>query len=80
MSLTKERVYYLLKAYISKQASSEEELELMEWILEADEDSELKSYVREIWDQYLLQVLHEQVHSVKRKSHMKHYGRMFLHL
>src|SRR5665647_105636 len=52
MSLTKERIHYLLKAYISRQATAAEESELMEWVLEAGEDSELKSYVLDIWNQY----------------------------
>lgn len=52
MSLTKERIHYLLKAYISKQASPAEEIEFMSWILEAGEDCELKSYVLDIWNQY----------------------------
>ena len=51
MSLHKERIHYLLEAYISKQASTAEENELMEWILEAGEDSELKSYMLGIWNQ-----------------------------
>ena len=52
MALTKERIYYLLTAYISKKATTEEESELMDWVLEAEEDSELKSYVLDIWNQY----------------------------
>ncbi|MEO9145266.1 MAG: hypothetical protein ABI237_06875, partial [Ginsengibacter sp.] len=51
MSLTKERIHYLLNAYISKRATSVEENELMEWILEAKEDSELKNYVLTIWNE-----------------------------
>ena len=50
MPITKERIHFLLKAYISKQASSDEESELMDWVLESGEDSELKSYVLDIWD------------------------------
>lgn len=52
MSVPKERIHYLLEAYISKQANVAEETELMNWILEAGEDSELKNYVLEIWNQY----------------------------
>lgn len=52
MMLNKERIHYLLKAYISKQANSAEESELMDWILEAEENSELKNYVLDLWDQY----------------------------
>lgn len=53
MSLPKKRIHYLLEAYISKRATAMEENELMEWILEAGEDSELKSYMLEIWNQCL---------------------------
>ena len=52
MSLTKERIHYLLTAYISKKATAAEESELMDWLLEAEEDSELKSYVLDVWNQY----------------------------
>lgn len=52
MSLTKERVHYLLEAYISKQATAAEDRELMGWVLEAGEDSELKSYVLDTWNKY----------------------------
>jgi len=52
MSLTKERIHYLLKAYISKEANSAQESELMDWVLESGEDSELKNYVLDIWDRY----------------------------
>ncbi|MEO7043749.1 MAG: FecR domain-containing protein [Ferruginibacter sp.] len=52
MPLSKERIHYLLEAYISKRANTTEENELMEWMLEAEEDSELKAYVLEIWNQH----------------------------
>jgi hypothetical protein len=52
MLLPKERIHYLLEAYISKRATVIEENELMEWILEAGEDSELKNYILEIWNNY----------------------------
>jgi ferric-dicitrate binding protein FerR (iron transport regulator) len=52
MLLPKERIHYLLEAYISKRATAIEENELMEWILEAGEDSELKNYILEIWNGY----------------------------
>lgn len=52
MSVPKERIHYLLEAYISKRANIAEETELMNWILEAGEDSELKNYMLEIWNQY----------------------------
>jgi ferric-dicitrate binding protein FerR (iron transport regulator) len=51
-SLTEERIHYLLEAYISKKANAAEESELMDWVLEAGEDSELKNYVLNIWNQY----------------------------
>ena len=53
MALHTERIHYLLEAYISKQASTAEENELMDWILEAEEDAELKNYMLEIWNQHL---------------------------
>jgi transmembrane sensor len=52
MPLTKERIHYLLKVYISKKANAAEESELMDWILQAGEDSELKTYMFDIWNQY----------------------------
>lgn len=52
MSLPKERIHYLLEAYISKQANAAEESELMVWVLEAGKDSELKNYVLDIWNQH----------------------------
>lgn len=52
MQLTKERIHYLLKAYISRQATTAEENELMEWVLEAGEDSELKGYMLNVWNEY----------------------------
>ncbi|HET7116385.1 MAG TPA: FecR domain-containing protein [Hanamia sp.] len=51
-SLSKERIHYLLDVYISKQATAAEESELMDWVLEAGEDSELRSYVLDTWNQY----------------------------
>ena len=52
MSLPKERIHYLLEAYISKKANATEESELMDWVLNAGENSELKSYVLDIWNQH----------------------------
>ena len=52
MTLPKERIYFLLQAYISKQSNAQEENELMGWLLEAEEDSELKSYMLKIWNDY----------------------------
>lgn len=51
MSLLKERLAYLLEAYTSQKATALEEQELLEWMQEAQEDSELKAYVRNLWDQ-----------------------------
>ncbi len=51
MDLSKERIFYLLKVYISKQASFAEENELMDWILEAEEDTELRDFILEVWNQ-----------------------------
>ena len=50
MALPKERVFYLLQAYISQRSTIDEENELMEWILEADEDTGLKDFVLDIWN------------------------------
>jgi len=50
MSLPKERIYYLLGAYTSKQASAAEEAELMDWVREAGENSELKNYMQAVWE------------------------------
>jgi ferric-dicitrate binding protein FerR (iron transport regulator) len=51
MSLPKERIAYLLQTYTSKKATVQEEQELMEWMHEAQEDSELKAYVETLWEQ-----------------------------
>lgn len=50
MSLPKQRIHYLLEAYISKQANAAEENELMEWVIEAEETPELKEYMLDIWN------------------------------
>jgi transmembrane sensor len=86
VSLTKERIQYLLKVYISGQATAVEESELMEWVLEAGEDSELKNYTLNTWNQYKVaedfsyvdwdemysSVIHSPVLSIKPKvSRMK---------
>ncbi|MBN9383777.1 MAG: DUF4974 domain-containing protein [Chitinophagaceae bacterium] len=52
MSLPKERIIYLLEAYTSQRATAQEEQELMEWMQEAQENSELQIYVQNLWDQY----------------------------
>lgn len=51
MSLTKERIHYLLDTYLSKKATPMEESELMGWILKAKEDSELRNYMLRIWNE-----------------------------
>lgn len=51
MALPKERVFHLLDAYISKRSTTDEENELMAWILEAGEDAELKNFAWDIWNQ-----------------------------
>ncbi|MEO9005028.1 MAG: hypothetical protein ABI288_09835, partial [Ginsengibacter sp.] len=52
MPLYKERIHYLLEAYISRQANSAEENELMDWVREAEEDSELQSYMLDVWNEF----------------------------
>lgn len=52
MPLPKERIHFLLEAHISKRATPDEENELMDWILEAGYDSELKNYMLGVWNQY----------------------------
>src|SRR5450759_412307 len=52
MSLPKDRISYLLEAYTSKTATAQQEQELMEWVQEAQEDSELKTYMQSLWNQY----------------------------
>ncbi|MEC5145373.1 FecR domain-containing protein [Chitinophaga sp. 212800010-3] len=47
-----ERIFYLLEAYTSGTASTGEEQELMTWMADAEEDSELKEYVRKFWSNY----------------------------
>lgn len=51
MSLPKERIHYLLEAYTSRRATAVEENELMEWILEIGDNSELKDYMLGTWNQ-----------------------------
>lgn len=51
MPLSNERIAYLLEAYTSQKATAREEQELMEWIQEAPEDSELKAYIEGLWEQ-----------------------------
>jgi len=51
MLLPKERIFYLLDAYVSRRATPAEEDELMEWMLKAGEDAELKDFVLDVWNQ-----------------------------
>jgi transmembrane sensor len=52
MLLSKERILYLLKAFTDKTASKEEEEELLAWMREAPEDSELKTFIYGLWQEY----------------------------
>ena len=75
MSLPKNRIHYLLEVYISKRSTTIEENELMEWILEAEEHSELKSYMLKIWNQHQLAedlsyVDWNKIYSLAMQSHV----------
>jgi ferric-dicitrate binding protein FerR (iron transport regulator) len=50
--LSKDRIIYLLDVYTSRKATGLEEQEFMEWMQDAQEDSELKSYVENVWNEY----------------------------
>lgn len=50
MALTTERIFYLLNAYTSGKCTAAEEKELLDWMSEAPEESELKTYVKKQWD------------------------------
>lgn len=52
MSLPEKRIAYLFEIYTSRKATVQEEQELMEWMYEAQEDSELKAYVENLWGQH----------------------------
>lgn len=52
MPLPNERIAFLLEAYTSQKATAQEEQELFEWMQEAQEDSELKTYIQRLWDQH----------------------------
>ncbi len=58
MSLEKEELSILLESYISKTATEEEQQKLMEFFVEAEEDTELKGYMQKIWEQF-----HSEEHS-----------------
>lgn len=48
--MKKERITYLLNVYTSGNATHAEEEELITWVLEADSDEELKSFMLEVWN------------------------------
>ena len=52
MHLPKERIAYLLEAYTSKKATSQEEQELMEYLHDAQDDADLKAYIENLWNSY----------------------------
>jgi len=52
MPLPEERIMYLLEAFTSKTATQQEEDELMQWVEEARENSELKDYMQKLWNGY----------------------------
>ena len=49
MSLSRERIQYLLKAYTENTASDSEEKELLQHIAEVKDDAELKEYMYQLW-------------------------------
>ena len=53
MSQQKERIAYLLEVYTSQKATVQEEQELMEWMQEAQEEGELKTYIENLWNHYM---------------------------
>ncbi|WP_300598909.1 FecR domain-containing protein [Niabella sp.] len=50
MPLSRERIIYLLEAYTSQKATSQEEEELWDWMQHAQEDVLLKDYVHTLWN------------------------------
>ncbi len=52
MHLSKERIYYLLNGHLTGIATEDEEMELATWMQHADEESEFKNFVEDIWNQY----------------------------
>lgn len=49
--MKKEQITYLLDAYTWGRATEEETNELMNWVLKAENDEDLKGYVLDIWEQ-----------------------------
>ena len=52
MSRPEERIPILLRAFQMKTATEEQERELMEWMLEAENDVALKEYMQTTWNQF----------------------------
>lgn len=52
MAFSKKRIHYLLRVWADKTATGAEENELMEWMQEAEEDSELKEFMLGLWQQF----------------------------
>jgi hypothetical protein len=52
MSLSKERIKFLIEAFISKKATVDEERELLDWVHEAQEDSGLRDFMEGLWNEY----------------------------
>lgn len=52
MESHKDRIHYLLEAYISGRADANEENELLDRLLEAEGDVELRSFILEVWNRY----------------------------
>lgn len=49
MDTRQDRIAYLLELYTSKKSTAAEEQELFMWVEEAQEDSLLRDYVRQVW-------------------------------
>jgi len=52
MTFSKERIQYLCQVWTDRTATGAEENELMAWIQEAEEDSELKEFMLELWQKF----------------------------
>ncbi|MCD2425652.1 FecR domain-containing protein [Niabella pedocola] len=50
MPLSRERIIFLLEAYTSQKATSQEEKELWDWVQHAQEDIVLRDYVHKLWN------------------------------
>ena len=49
MPLSRQRIIYLLEAYTSQKATSQEEEELWDWMQDSQDDAVLKDYVHKVW-------------------------------